>query len=210
VGKVLRSSIGHRAWSLLRRVEARIDRSRSRHRDTEFRMKYEVGRGTYGTPQVTDWGSGARLTVGSFCSIASDVRIFLGGNHRSDWVTTYPFTHLWPAAAGIKGHPTTKGDVTIGHDVWIGSGALILSGVQIGNGSVIAANSVVTKVVRPYEVVAGNPAKHVRFRFSDKTMEALQQIAWWNWPDEKIEEAIPLLLSEDSEAFIGRYLQSEV
>lgn len=97
----------------------------------------------------------SNLIIGKFCSIAGGVTIFLGGNHRLDWISTYPFNMLeeeFPEAKMIKGHPATKGDVKIGNDVWIGQNAVIMSGIIIGNGAVIAANSVVTKNIKDYEV----------------------------------------------------------
>ncbi|HWB59826.1 MAG TPA: CatB-related O-acetyltransferase [Chthoniobacteraceae bacterium] len=157
--------------------------------------KYEVGKGTYGAPEVRHWGEPATLKVGAYCSIAVDVKIFLGGNHRIDWITTYPFTVFRESAKGIKGHPATKGDVIIGNDVWIGAGAIILSGVSIGNGAVIGAYSVVTKDVPPYGIAAGNPAKFIRYRFSEADIATLEQLAWWDWPDAKIDAAMPLLLA---------------
>jgi len=87
-----------------------------------------LGAHTYGTARIHWWGEDADLTIGRFCSIARNVEIFLGGNHRPDWVTTYPFSVLreWPEAAGITGHPASRGSVRIGNDVWIGTGATIL------------------------------------------------------------------------------------
>ena len=105
------------------------------------------------------------------------------------WATTYAFSRLFPEASGFKGHPHTKGDVVIGHDVWIGYEALILGKGRIGNGAVVAARSVVTRNVAPYSIVAGNPARHVKFRFDEAAVKALEEIAWWNWPMEKIKEA---------------------
>jgi acetyltransferase-like isoleucine patch superfamily enzyme len=92
----------------------------------------------------------AKLTVGNFCSIGNSVNIYLGGNHRTDWVTTYPFGHILQEkfdAFNGKGHPATKGDVVIGNDVWIGDNVTIMSGVTIGDGAVIANNSHVVKNV---------------------------------------------------------------
>ena len=129
----------------------------------------------------------------------------LGGNHRVDWVTTYPFNVLFPEAAHFEGHPHSKGDVVIQNDVWIGMGALILSGVTIGNGAVVGARSVVTRSVPPYALAAGNPARVVRLRFSEDQIRQLERIAWWDWPIEKVQEAWPGLLSADIEAFLDRY-----
>lgn len=159
--------------------------------------RFDVGRGTYGEPYVYQWGEAATLRVGSFCSIADDVTIFLGGDHRVDWITTYPFSRFRKSAKQIEGHPRTKGDVKIGNDVWIGTGASILSGVTIGDGAVIGAHAVVAKNVSPYTIVVGNPATPVRKRFTDDEIATLERIAWWCWPDSLIDEAMPFLLSNN-------------
>lgn len=167
---------------------------------------HNIGKGTYAASnfQVFSWGEGTKLSIGNYCSISSDVKILLGGEHRSDWVTTYPFSVLDPHKHHI-GHPQSKGNVTIGHDVWIAMGASILSGVTIGNGAIIAAFSNVTKDVPPYAVVGGNPAKLIRKRFDDHVIQALEQISWWSWEDDKISEAMPYLLNQDIERFIELY-----
>lgn len=164
--------------------------------------QFEIGRGTYGNPTVRSSGAKATLKVGAFCSFASGVQIFLGGEHRTDWVTTYPFNVLWVAANHIKGHPKSKGDVIIGNDVWIGHESVIMSGVNIGDGAVIGARSVVTKDVAPYSIVAGNPARFVRKRFDDATINRLLALKWCEWPDATIEQLLPMLLSNAVEAFL--------
>ena len=110
----------------------------------------------------------------------------------------------FPEAKDISGHPATKGNVIIGNDVWIGYKATIMSGVTIGDGAVIGACSVVTKDVKPYEIVAGNPAKVIRKRFSDEIIIQLLKIAWWNWPIEKIKAEIEFLCNNNIEKFIER------
>jgi acetyltransferase-like isoleucine patch superfamily enzyme len=162
--------------------------------------RFAVGRGTYGEPAILHYGEPATLKVGSFCSISEGVTIFLGGNHRTDWITTYPFSLFRDSAKTIVGHPATKGDVIIGHDVWIGAGATILSGVHIGNGAVIGARSVVTRDVPSYGIVAGNPAKLIRLRFKEDEIACLKELAWWNWSDPKLDAAMPLLLAGDVSA----------
>ncbi len=165
--------------------------------------QYKIGTGSYARDlEVLSWGEGAVLTMGSYCSIAEGVKIFLGGEHRMDWVTTYPFSYLWDEARHIPGHPKTKGDVTIGSDVWIGTDAVISSGVSIGHGAVVAARAVVTNDVPPYAVAAGNPAKVIKYRFDEETIEALLEIAWWDWDRDRIAANIEYLLSGRIDEFI--------
>jgi virginiamycin A acetyltransferase len=163
---------------------------------------YMIGEFTYGKPLIKTWGEGGRLEIGKFCSIAEDVMFILGGEHRSDWITTYPFNLIFPEFSWIKGHPSTKGDIFIGNDVWIGQGATILSGVFVGDGAVIGAKSVVTKAVNPYEIVAGNPARHIRYRFDEKIVNFLLNVKWWEWDLNKIRENINLLMGGDVDKFI--------
>jgi len=164
--------------------------------------QYAIGRGSYGGLKVIEFGEGATLRIGAYCSLAAGVQIMLGGEHRSDWVTTYPFSALDQRFASISGHPRTKGDVVIGNDVWIGHEALILSGVKVGDGAVIGARSVVTRDVPPYAIVAGNPAATIRFRFSPEIIDRLLALAWWNWPLQRIEAAMHKLLATDIEDFL--------
>lgn len=163
---------------------------------------FEVGRGTYGEP-IVHFRKAATLRIGAFCSIAGDVHIFLGGNHPTDWVTTYPFGALRADAAHLPHAPESKGDVRIGNDVWIGHGATIFSGVTIGNGAVIGARTVVAKDVPPYAIVVGNPMVLVRHRFTPERIAALEAIAWWEWSDEKLARAMPLLLSADVDGLVA-------
>lgn len=144
------------------------------------------------------------MKIGAFCSIAAGAVAVIGGDHRVDWVTTYPFNVLWPGeAAQIEGHPKSRGDITIGNDVWVGADAMIMSGVTIGDGAVVGARSVVTRDVPPYAIVVGAPAKIVRFRFDSETIKSLLQVRWWDWEDEQIAEAVPLLMAQDVPAFLA-------
>jgi virginiamycin A acetyltransferase len=159
-----------------------------------------IGAFTYGRPKVRFPESGAQLSIGRYGSIADGVEILLGGNHRTDWATTYPFPALpglWPAAHGMSGHDATRGDVTIGHDVWLGSQAMIMSGVTIGHGAVVAARAVVTRDVPPYAIVAGNAAKVVKMRFDDRTIWRLLAVSWWDWPVEKISRSLNAIRGAD-------------
>jgi acetyltransferase-like isoleucine patch superfamily enzyme len=166
---------------------------------------FEIGNFTYGRPKVRFPESGAKLFIGKYGSIADNVQILLGGNHRLDFVSTYPFgamTGIWSEAAGRTDFSVSKGNVTIGHDVWLGSGCLIMSGVTIGNGAVVAAHAVVTKDVPPYAVVGGNPAKIIRQRFDEASIARLNASQWWDFPRERIVELIPLLQSADIIGFL--------
>lgn len=167
--------------------------------------RYAIGDYTYGKPRVIARGEGRSLTIGKYCSISTQVLIFLGSEHRTDWVSTYPFPALWREASSIKGHPTSKGDVKIGNDVYIGYHVIILSGVTIGDGAVIGAGSVVTKDVPPYAIVAGNPATVIRYRFDEKTIKKFLEIRWWDWPDEKVKENIHLICDDAVDAFIKKF-----
>lgn len=162
-----------------------------------WKEQYEVGRGTYGEPTIMYWGEPITLKVGAFCSIAGGVKIFLGGNHRTDWLTTYPFSIFRESAKHITWYPDSKGDVVIGNDVWIGEGAVILSGVNIGNGVVIGASSVVASDVPPYSIVGGNPAKVIRMRFEEEVVSILQSLKWWEWDDTKLDAAMTHILNDD-------------
>ena len=163
--------------------------------------RYEIGPYSYGRPKI--YGAGSDFTMGAFCSIADGVTIYCGGEHRYDWVSSYNFGEKMACASCT----TSKGKVSIGNDVWIGDGALILSGVSVGDGAVIGARAVVTKDVAPYEIVAGNPARHIRYRFSESQIEKLLAIQWWEWPIEKIRANFDLILSSDIDAFTTKHYE---
>lgn len=131
-----------------------------------------------------------KLKIGKFCSIASGAIFLLAGNqgHNSSWISVYPFSkEEFPNAKdGFK----RKGDTIIGNDVWIGTEAIIMPGVKIGDGAIIGARSVVTKDVSPYTIVGGNPANIIRKRFSDKEIEMLLEIQWWNLEKEKLNDVV--------------------
>lgn len=161
---------------------------------------YEIGDYTYGRPRVLHWGENVTLKIGKFCSIADNVKIYLGGNHRIDWISTYPFNVLekyFPEASKILGHPATKGNVEIGNDVWIANDVTILSGVTISDGVVIGTGSVITKNIGPYEIWAGNPARFIKKRFNEEEIKKLVRIKWWNWEIDRITKSIPVICSLD-------------
>jgi len=165
-------------------------------KDNKKYKKISIGEYTYGNPNI--FALPNQVSIGKFVSIASGVSIYGGSEHHHNWGTTYPFD----AKFNTKDCTHSKGDVKIGNDVWIADGALILSGVTIGDGAVIGARAVVTKDVKPYEIVGGNPSKHIKFRFSQEQIEQLLIIKWWNWDIERIKENFDLLLNENIDEFI--------
>ncbi len=163
---------------------------------------YKIGKGSYGMPIVHDWHEGATLEIGSYTSIAEQVEIFLGGHHRSDWITTYPFPAMIEEAQHVPEYAVSRGDVVIGSDVWLCTNSIILSGVTVGHGAVVAAGAVVSRDVAPYSIVAGNPARHIRWRFDPEICAALLQSAWWEWPEQEVRDISPLLCSDRLEDFL--------
>jgi acetyltransferase-like isoleucine patch superfamily enzyme len=166
-----------------------------------------MGEHSYGEPGAIVFpGDSATVAIGKYCSIASGVKFFVGGNHRTDWVTTYPLRILLELPGALAdGHPATKGDIAVGNDVWIGADARILSGVTIGDGAVIGTGAIVAADVRPYAIAAGNPAREIRRRFADPLVDGLLRIAWWDWPDAVVRERVDQLCDPDVEGFVRRF-----
>ena len=123
----------------------------------------------------------------------------MAGNqgHRMDWVSTFPFYFQANIFKSSKNAYEKVGDTVIGDDVWIGSEAMIMAGVTIGSGAVVAARAVVTKDVPPYAVVGGNPAQVIKYRFDEETIAKLLMLKWWDWAEEAVKEAMPLICSEN-------------
>jgi acetyltransferase-like isoleucine patch superfamily enzyme len=174
------------------------------------------GKHTYGPePQIMGVQEIARGSkIGRYCSIADNLQFIVKGTHMINWVTTYPFQEIWGIDVplyeinGIKGRagdPIVDGlnsPITIGNDVWIASNVKIKQGVTIGDGAVLATECFVTKDVPPYAVVGGNPAKVIKYRFTEEQIKELLQIKWWNWNDEEVKQAVPLLASSNIDEFI--------
>lgn len=140
-----------------------------------------------------------KLIIGKFCAIAAETRFIMTGDHKLDAISTYPFPIFgqgWEGAFNVYDLPV-KGDIVVGNDVWFGYDSLIKNGVTIGNGAIIATRAVVVKDVPAYSIVAGNPAKVVKMRFDDATIERLQKIAWWDWNIEKINSNLKLICNLD-------------
>ena len=150
--------------------------------------RVQVGRFTYFHESVRflTWVSGEKIVVGDFCSVADGAMICVGGNHRTELVSTFPFDNiLLHKPNPTRTYKTTR-DTLIGNDVWIAARACVLGGAHIGDGAVVSTGAVVSGDVPPYAIMAGNPAQVVRYRFSKTTVERLQRLKWWDWPNDKI------------------------
>jgi acetyltransferase-like isoleucine patch superfamily enzyme len=172
--------------------------------DFLYKDRTSIGKYCYGwsgSPKMNFYVGDTRLIIGSFVSFAPGCEIHVGGEHFTDYVTTYPFSAIFPDVPMIP-CVGSKGDVVIGSDVWIGQNVTILSGVTIGHGAVIGACSVVAKNVEPYTIVAGNPIREIRKRFTEEQTKKLLELKWWEWDDEQIDRMIPLLMSSDIQVFI--------
>jgi len=149
-------------------------------------------------------------TIGKFCSIAAMTRIN-PGNHPMHRASQSHFTYRAAAYFDDAQDDAAFFDwrrahaVTIGHDVWIGHGAIVLAGRNIGTGAVIAGGAVVTKDVAPYTIVAGNPARPVRRRFSEDVAERLQALAWWDWDHAELRGALDDFRHLPVEGFLDKY-----
>ena len=143
-----------------------------------------------------------RLLIGKFCSIACGAKfLFNSANHALGSLSTYPFPIFYDEW-GLDGKNVAyawdnKGDITLGNDVWIGYEAVILAGVTIGDGAIIGARAVVTRDVPPYAIVGGVPARLIRRRFDEATIESLLALQWWDWEPERIRRALPVLQAGD-------------
>ncbi len=142
-----------------------------------------------------------RLRIGRYCALATGVRFLMNGaNHRMDGITTFPFPIFggaWAAGMDVLVDLPNRGDTVVGNDVWVGYETVVTSGVTIGDGAIVASRSVVTKDVRPYAIVGGNPATEIRRRFDDPTIERLVALAWWNWDVERVTRHARLLMTGD-------------
>jgi acetyltransferase-like isoleucine patch superfamily enzyme len=146
----------------------------------------------------------SRVKIGNFCSIAEKVVFFLKTDHRPDWLSSYPLSRF-PWGSGfsrpVDPYADMRDDILIGHDVWISWGVKILAGVSVGNGAVLCADAVVTKDVRSYAVMAGNPAQEVKRRFDADSIKILEASRWWSFSRQQLENYSPLLMSNKFSEF---------
>lgn len=174
---------------------------------------HSIGKHSYGIDliRLRSFGQPYALRVGRFCSLADNINIFLAGNHMKDWISTAAFNaKFFPVINDLLASKKTylethssNGDVIIGHDVWVGSFATIMSGVKIGHGAIVAANSHVVNDVPPYAIVGGNPAKIIRFRFSQEIIDLLLALKWWELDDAFINLMLPILTAPPSSEILG-------
>lgn len=146
--------------------------------------------------------TGDRLVIGRYCALATGIRFIMNGaNHALGGITTYPFQIFgsgWEAGFDPSNLDSGyRGDTVVGHDVWIGTQAVIMPGVTIGHGAIIGSFSAVTKDVPPYAIAAGNPAEIRKMRFDDATIAGLLDIAWWDWPADKVTRNLDALRAGD-------------
>ncbi|WP_328587761.1 CatB-related O-acetyltransferase [Niallia circulans] len=169
----------------------------------------KIGKFTYGYLKHCSYDRGVLKKIGAFCSI-NETAIIGVINHPIDLITTHPILYVEESIIGreVRG-PIMNGNVNpidilsieknqpiiIGNDVWIGANAVILPDVNIGNGAVIGAGAVVTKDVPDYAVVVGVPAKVLKYRFTHQQIEILNKVRWWDWPNDKIEANMDLLMN---------------
>ena len=151
----------------------------------------------------------SKVIIKKFCSIADSVTFILNGNHHTDYATQYSRFYKLRFVNKFHDIVIKKGNIIVGNDVWIGYGATILEGVELGDGSVVAASSVITKNVPPYAIVAGNPAKVIRYRFSDKNIDNLLEMQWWDWTDNMLVKCMPHLLSSNIDMLYELYKLSK-
>lgn len=174
-------------WCILQ--EAEVDKTAAICSGVRF-YRGKIGRYSYigNNSFVID------TNIGAFTSISTDC--YIGGtSHPTDWVSTSPVFHKWDniMKKNFARHEFEIFHRTmIGNDVWVGNRVMIKAGVNIADGAVIGMGSVVTKDIGPYEIWAGNPAKFIRKRFPEETIEILTSLQWWNWDEERIEKEAEL------------------
>lgn len=139
-----------------------------------------------------------RLVIGKFCSIACGAKfLFNSANHTLASLSSYPFPIFFEEwgldIQDITSAWDNKGDILVGNDVWLGYESVVLAGVTIGDGAIVGARALVTKDVPPYTIVGGVPARPIRKRFDDSTIDALLRLRWWDWPIQKIRANLPAI-----------------
>ncbi len=157
--------------------------------------------GDYSFTGVIDSYFNPEVEIGSFTSVASPLYVHGATEHpcvfNKSLVSTFPFGDKWSVDYPKS---SSRGKIEIGSDVWIGESVTLLSGVKIGDGVIVGARAVIAKDIPPYAVVVGNPARIIRYRFDEDTIQKLLKIRWWNFPEDRIRELMPLM--KDIKKFI--------
>ena len=158
------------------------------------------------------------ILIGRFNSWANRISVFIGGNHSTRNVTSFPFDVQRiigdvfgrdnPQIKPLPYKRPNRFQVVVGHDVWIGRGVTIFGGVKIGNGAVIGAKAVVAKDIPPYAIAVGNPARVIKYRFDTETIKKFLAVKWWNWDLKKIADNLPLMT--DVEKFLKAHYSPEL
>lgn len=180
----------------LKNPSVRIDKRAKVSKAAVFGGYNRIGAGSVFSGQLGKYsyiGEECRINaqIGKFCSVANRVVTVSGTHPTRTWVSTHPAFYSAKKQCGTSFvtqelFEEATPPAQIGNDVWIGTGALLIGGVSIGDGAVIAAGAVVTKDVAPYAIVAGNPAKELRKRFSEEDIAFLQNLKWWDLPEEQL------------------------
>jgi acetyltransferase-like isoleucine patch superfamily enzyme len=144
------------------------------------------GEKTYGQPEIVCYDGKSVLSVGRYTSIASNVSILLGANHKRGLITTYPRSLINKNVS--QEETNERGDVVVGNDVWIGYGATIIGPATIGDGAIIGASALVIGDVPPYAVVGGVPAKVLKYRFQEGEIQKLLSVKWWEKNEKEIKD----------------------
>jgi acetyltransferase-like isoleucine patch superfamily enzyme len=160
-------------------------------------MSVILGKHSYGNINVLRWGCADNVVVGKYCSVAAGCTVLLDGNHNIKSFSSFPFKEIFGWNECPKNNWGKK-TPTIGNDVWIGNNVTIYSGADIGDGAAIAGNSIVTKSVPPYAVVAGNPARIIKYRFNPCQVQDLLRLKWWDLDESLIRHhLIPVIENMD-------------
>jgi chloramphenicol O-acetyltransferase type B len=166
-----------------------------------------IGRSSLGKYSYLSQDSNiGNLTVGRFCSIGPGFAVGLG-THPSNYVSTSPVFFSTRKQCGVtfadREYFTEQTSSSIGNDVWIGAKVFMKDGTTINHGAIVAAGAVVTRDVAPYAIVGGVPARTIRMRFDDQTIEALLATSWWDWNESELRSAQQLFAQEGAEAFLA-------
>lgn len=167
--------------------------------------RVQLGEYTYmnDAAEVHSFRSPQTVRIGKFGSIGA-CKFIIDGNHNTSFASTYPFREFGFSTQAPHNMPPQRPEgPCVGHDVWICDGAVIYGSVIIGNGAVVAGQAVVTKDVPPYTVVAGNPAKIVKHRFDEPTVQRFEAVKWWDLPADLIHTQLAPVM-DDVEEFLRR------